>query len=359
MMHRFKAWLHKEWRHLTTLTPSDRPWQMPAAAALACGLPLAVAAAFDRLHHGLAASLGGLVFMYLPATCLPRRMRQLAVCTLGMGLAYSLGLLCHFIPWSPVPVLGLIALFATMLTRRHAVGPPGALFFVMTAAIGACTPVDVRQIPLMAGLFGLGELLACLIALVYSVIMLRYREAKPAPRHPEPTFDYIVFDSVIIGVSVSLSLALAQSFRLEKSYWVPVACLAVIQGTTLRAVWNRQVHRILGTTLGLLPAWAILALPLNPWTIAALVTVLMFIIETTVVRHYAVAAMFITPLGILLAEAAALSHTTASSLVAARFFDTAMGAFVGFLGGVCLHSPRFRKIVGNPLRWMLGVKQAE
>jgi hypothetical protein len=30
---------------------------------------------------------------------------------------------------------------------------------------------------------------------------------------------------------------------------VPVSCLAVLQGASLRAVWNRQFQRLLGTAL--------------------------------------------------------------------------------------------------------------
>lgn len=358
-MFRFKTWLHQEWRHLTAITPSDRPWQMPVAAALASGVPLAFGAAFDRLEDGLTASLSGLVFLYLPQTALRDRMKRIAACALGMAACYALGLLCHFTPWFTAPALACITMVVTLFVRRHAVAPPGSLFFIMVAAIGADTPMEIRQWPLRVGWFGSGAMLACLIALIYSLLSLRHHKLPAAPRTPRPAFDSIALDAVIIGTSVGLSVALAQLMRLEKSYWVPVACIAVIQGTTLRAVWNRQVQRIIGTTLGLLWAWAVLSLPLHPWLITALVTVLMLVIETLVVRQYMVAAMFITPLGILLAEAATLGETPAAMLVTARFFDTLLGAFVGFLGGACLHDPRFRRIGDRALRWIVAVKPRE
>jgi len=77
---------------------------------------------------------------------------------------------------------------------------------------------------------------------------------------------------------------------------------------------------------------------------------LTFVIEFTVVRHYAFATIFITPLTILLGEAATLGHGSASALIQARFFDTALGCFVGLVGGICLHSPRFRDVVGSQMR---------
>lgn len=329
---------------------------MPVAAALASGLPLVIGSSFDRLDYGLVASLGGLVFLYLPATSLPHRMIRIVVCSFALATCYALGLLSHVFPLLLVPALMFISIAATMLVRCYALGQPGSLFFVMVAAIGAYTPSNLRQMPLLVVLFSLGTLLACLIAFLYSMEILRCRKPDPLPKRPETTFDFIVFDSVIIGICVGFSLFLALALRMQKPYWVPVACLTVIQGTTLRAVWNRQLHRILGTTIGLLLAWAILALPPEKWSIAASVTMLMFLVETMVVRNYAVAAMFITPLAILLAEAATLGQAAPGALVMARFNDTVLGAVVGFLGGVCLHSLRFRRIAGDPLRRLLGAK---
>lgn len=40
----------------------------------------------------------------------------------------------------------------------------------------------------------------------------------------------------------------------------------MIQGASLRAVWTRQLHRVLGTSIGLLLAWGLLLLPLDNWT---------------------------------------------------------------------------------------------
>jgi hypothetical protein len=52
-------------------------------------------------------------------------------------------------------------------------------------------------------------------------------------------------------------------------------------------------------------AFALAALlPLTPWTVALAVTVLTLVVESLVVRHYGIAAIFITPLALLPAEGA-------------------------------------------------------
>lgn len=90
--------LADEWHEFVSVKRSDRPWEMPIAAALASGLPIFVGAAYGDLGRGLAGSLGGLVFLHLPATRLSHRMAWLMACAFGMTGSYSLGMLGHLIP---------------------------------------------------------------------------------------------------------------------------------------------------------------------------------------------------------------------------------------------------------------------
>lgn len=335
-----------EVRALTRVNSSDRLWQMPVAAALASGLPLMVGAWFDHMDYGLVSSLAGLVFLYMPPTPLSHRMVFLMACAFAMTACYTLGILSHFVPLLMMPTLVFVAVLTAMLCRFYGVGVPGSLFFIMVASIGAYSPVGILEVPLMVGLFSMGTLLAGLIAFFYSLHALRLRPAQPVPQLPPPSFESMVLEPVVFGLFVGLSLAVAQVLQLEKAYWVPVSCLAVIQGASLRAVWTKKAHRILGTSVGLVVAAGLLSLPLNNWSISLVMMALTFVIETAVVRHYAVAVVFITPLTILLAEAATLGHGSTAALVQARFFDTVLGCTMGLLGGFCLHDPRLR----GPLR---------
>jgi hypothetical protein len=349
----WRALIAAELRHLMTIQASDRIWQMPFAAALASGLPLLIGAYFNHLDYGLVASLGGMVFLYLPSTPLYHRMVSQMACAFGMAACYTLGLMSHLFPPLIVPVLVFIAILVTMVCRFYAIGPPGSLFFIMAASIGAYSPVGLLQVPLMVGLFTMGCLLACLVGFFYSLYVLRLHAPREIAPLPAPTFDFVVFDAVVIGVFVGISLAAAQAFNLQKGYWVAVSCLAVIQGASMRAAWNKQLHRVIGTSIGLLVSWGLLLLPLDKWSISLAMMAMAFVIELTVVRHYALAAVFITPLTILLAEAATLGHGSASSLIQARFFDTVLGCFIGLIGALCLHSPRFRAVVGGQMRRVL------
>ncbi len=93
-----RQYLVDEWRELARVNRSDRPWEMPVAAALANGLPIFFAASQGELGLGLAASLGGLVFLHLPATRLSHRMAWLMACAFGMTGSHALGLLGTWCP---------------------------------------------------------------------------------------------------------------------------------------------------------------------------------------------------------------------------------------------------------------------
>lgn len=117
-----RQFLAHEWRQLASANHSDRPWEMPVAAALASGLPIFIGAAFGELALVLAASLGGLVFLHLPATRLSHRMAWLMACAFGMTASHALGLLGHVVPALVIPLLVTITLssrWSSVSTRRR------------------------------------------------------------------------------------------------------------------------------------------------------------------------------------------------------------------------------------------------
>jgi uncharacterized membrane protein YccC len=342
--------IRAEYHHLTAINSSDRRWQMPFAAALSSGLPLLIGAWFGHMDYGLISSLGGMVFLYLPETPMHHRMGMLMGCTFAMIAAYTLGLAGHLLPALTALMLAVTALLVTMVCRYYHMGPPGSFFFIMAAAIAGNSPGGVLDVPLKVGLLTLGSLLASLIAFIYSLAMRRTQAPRPIPPRPAPTFDFVVLDALFIAVFVGVSQAVAQLLEMHQPYWVPISCLAVMQGMTLRAVWTKQIHRLIGTVGGLFLAWGLLLLPLNDWTVSLVMIALAFMIELLIVRHYALAAIFITPLTILLVEAATFGQIPASTLIAARFWDTALGCLVGLIGGACLHSPAIRGAVERLLK---------
>lgn len=318
---------------------------MPVAAALASCGPLWLGAGLGHLDRGLVAAMGGLLFLYLPATPWGSRMATLGTQGLSMVGCYAVGELARQLSGGTVPLLALLAAGVCLQCRRHRVGPPGALFFVLPACVAAYAPAQGPDSGLRLALFAAGAVWAWGVAAAYSLDQLRRRPPAQAARGPALAAEPLLYDALILGWLVGLSLLLAQWLGLARPYWAPVSCL-VVQGATLRLTWDRQLQRLLGTGLGMLLAWGLLQRPLDAWTLCALMTLLTIAAETAIVRHYGLAVVFITPLTIFLAEAAHLGDTAPAVLVQTRFWGTLLGCWVGLAGAGLLHSTRCRQACG-------------
>jgi uncharacterized membrane protein YccC len=147
---------------------------------------------------------------------------------------------------------------------------------------------------------------------------------------------------MMIALATALALGAALGLGIEKPYWAPISALAIIQVASLRSVWTRQAHRIIGTGLGVVLAWGLLALAPGPWAVVGIIGGLTMVIEVAVVRHYGMASVFITPLAILLAEAPSLPLPAPGLVALARFEDTLVGCAAAVLVGLAMHAPRLR-----------------
>lgn len=347
---RLWEFLCQEFRALLSWQRSDRPWQLPFAAAVASGAPVAAGAYLELPLAGALGAVAGLSFLYLPATGLHHRIPVIMACAFAMVSSYALGLASHVVPGATIPVIACLTAAALLFCKAQAVIPPGPIFMVMTAAIAAFSPApDFAAAVQNLGFFVLGCIWACAVALIYSACILRHHD--PVHEFPPTLADLEValVDAVITGLFVGASLAIATALGLERAYWVPVSCLAVMQGVTLRASWRRNVNRILGTALGVGLTWLLLPFLTNDWILFLAVALLTFLIETAVVRHYAFAAIFITPLTILLAERTGADSVSAALLMQTRLIDTVIGALVGLVGAFCLHNQNTRRIAKNGL----------
>ena len=255
---RVRALARTEWTHLTQINASDRPWQMPLAAALASGLPLMVGAWFGHMGYGLISSLGGLAFLYLPDTPLSHRMITLMACANGMSACYALGVISHFFPLLMTPAFTYMAILVTMVCRFYRLPPPGSVFFIMAASIGMYTPGVVDEVPLKVGLFVMGGLLACLVAFFFSFTRCGSRRRSSRSRRQSRLS--------ISSCSISSLSAHSSAFRWRSRrrcsssgpIGFPISSSPWSRASSLRAVWNRQVPARLQAGIGLLLTWGLL-----------------------------------------------------------------------------------------------------
>ncbi|WP_317933147.1 FUSC family protein [Halioxenophilus sp. WMMB6] len=322
---------------------------------LAIAGPVVLGAWLGQFELGVAASIGGLVSTYLRQTPLSHRMVTMAVVTVGFCAAFTLCLLVAFSPWLMVAALGLVAFWATFVCRYFTVPPPGSFFFILVAAIAGAQPFDLALLTERTGLLLLGCLAACALALTYSLLQLLAGHSNGV--QPAETTDVrvvaIFLESATIALFIAISYLLALGLGFDNPYWAPISCAAILQGASFRAVWQRNVHRVVGTAIGMGLAWAVFQLHPSPWGLALLMVVLSFVIEWLVTRNYGLAVIFITPLTIILAEAKSASLDT-NTVILLRMVDVLLGSSVGYLGGWLLHRQQWYAGLEQRLARMIG-----
>lgn len=334
-----------EIRSLLGFNKTDRPWHLPLSAGISLSGPLFVGAYFGNMHLAAIASMAGMLFLYTLKTPLYHRMAVLMACGFGLIACFIFGGLSHFAPHLTPLVLCIITILVTMTIRFYKINTPGNFFFIMTATIATFLPFKTTGLIEVSGYFVLGTIWAFMVAFLYSLSTIKTSKIEDIKEIKYDGFDNVIVDSAILGIFVGLSVFVAQIAGFDRPYWVPISTLAILQGMTLRSKWTRQIHRILGTGVGIVLAYFLLTLNLTNLQIAFLVGILGFLIELTVVRNYGVAAIFITPMTVYMAEMSGVISGGATTLIMARLEDIVLGSVIGFIGGLCLHNLKFRKII--------------
>lgn len=342
--------IKRELTQLLRFNPSVKKWQLCMVLALCTGIPLFIGTYFGHFEYGVISSIGGMAALYMQRTPLIHRMVVLMCVSAGMSSSFFLGLLAAHFPYILVVSMMAISILVTVLCRFFSVPPPANFFFIMPAAIAAFIPHQIDQIPTMVGLTFLGSLFAAVLIFFYSLISLRINPETGDLPQIQKDFDIVIVDSVIIGIFAGLAVLIAQIIGLQKPYWVALSCLAVMQGMTFSAVWSRHLQRIVGTLLGLFLTWLLLSFNGNLWFYCVCLTILSFLVEYLIARNYGVATIFITPLTLFLAEYAQ-KNADPVLLMDARLYDTLLGAFIGLIAGLVIHSKRMKA----PLRKLLHI----
>lgn len=352
---RIKILLSGELSHLLTVNRSKRPWHMPIIAAIAISFPVFVGAYFDALPSGIKASLGAMVILNTPLVGkLPYRLVTVMAWGFAMSLCFALGLMAQHIPALILPIFTLMAFGVVILGRYYRQPPPAGLFILMAGAIALFIPLPLEDILPATGLVMLGSGFAIVLSLLYSLFLLATR-----PSTPTPTYSYepdTIAESIIVAGFVSLALFITLVLNLSNPYWAAVSCFLIIQGIHLRTVWIKQIHRLLGTMVGVGLAGWMLSWNLSIWGVALTVLIMMLFIENLVDRHYGLAVIFITPLTIFIAEYGSglpFSEQGYQVVMRARLYDTAIGCLVGLAGGVVMHSTNLRVPLRRMENWLL------
>ncbi|WP_422742618.1 FUSC family protein [Mycobacterium sp. WMMD1722] len=130
-----------------------------------------------------------------------------------------------------------------------------------------------------------------------------------------------------VAVGVPLAGLGAAAFGVDRAYWAMAAAVLVLhQGADLVRTVRRGAERLLGTWIGLGVAALVLLTHPHGLALAAVLAVLTFVIELLVVRHYALASVFITASALTIATG--VRQVDVGHLLLSRGLDTLIGCAV-------------------------------
>src|SRR5690606_29572039 len=220
----------------------------------------------------------------------------------------------------------------------------------MIASIAITMPTHYEDVSSSIGNFAIGVMIATVIALLYSFVVLNKVSDAPNVMVVRKNRYVNITESVIFSVMVAIALLVGILLELDNPYWVPTSCMAVMQGINTKHIWTRAMQRVLGTFIGLGLTWLILEMNITVLGICISILLLQIIVEFLVVRNYAIAAMFITTLTILMAEPNISLLETPDHLMVSRFFDILIGSIIGAIGGWFLYNEKIHYFTKKQVR---------
>jgi len=144
--------------------------------------------------------------------------------------------------------------------------------------------------------------------------------------------DSIVFvNSLRYGIVLSISAIVAFEFPFTRPYWITLSCAAVMCGSTIMATFHRAIQRSVGTIIGILVATVILSFNPEGYMIVLVNMCLTALVELSISKNYALAAVFITPNAMLIAENSTKIYNT-PYFATARITDIVVGSAIGLIG---------------------------
>ncbi|KQR39300.1 FUSC family protein [Microbacterium sp. Leaf159] len=324
---------------LFALAPKRGPrWHLATQAALGIAVPIAVMTLIGEPSLGYIAASGAFTVLFAGTAPVIDRARILPFVAAGLVASATLGVALSANAWLVSIGVVVVAIVSAALAFGFRLGPPGPLFFVLVFGLSAHVIASSPIAPLVyIAALAAGCLFSYLVAMAplllprsRRITARPLRELLPGPAFTPDSRMLLMRVAIVAVIGVLLGLVIDPT----RTYWIVGSAVAVIGvAAARRAAVQRGLHRMLGTVVGA-GVYALLALlhPSGLW-LALLLGALQFTIELVVVRHYALALVFITPL-VLLLTGAATGDIGSMDVAFERIVDTVVGAALGAASGL-------------------------
>ena len=322
---------------ITRFHPRQREWTVALRATLSVVIPLVVLHAVDRLDWSLYAAFGSMASLYGRNFALPARLRMQLEAGLSLIAAILIGVCVGLSParaWLAIPVLAVAATVLAIVAHRRGWHPGGVIFQVF--AIGGVSASERTAADFVPALTISAATVAFVLLLttVASLPAHLWRRrggmtitvsTSPAPADaPDwPWHHYVIR----YGLGIALAGLIATAVGIGHPYWAMVSVTVPLAAASGRGRTVRGIQRVIGTLLGVMITWAVLAFEPSPIVLIIVIGLAQAGAELFIGRNYVFALLFITPLALCMVQ---LGHPApVTQLIADRAIETVLGVAVG------------------------------
>lgn len=300
-----------------------------ARAAVSVAVPLLSLIALDRLEWAAPCAFGALVVIYARATERRHGNVQLMQAGIALVLSVTLGTIAamtsHPTAWLVVggSLLAAATVFVADLLEWK---PPAATFTLFGFSVCAMTPDATWRTVWISAIL-------CAACAAFAILVCNVGPRGPGTRTRRLTAREHLAEAstrrhVIRNLVAPLATgAVAVALDLGHPYWGMVASVVPLTAPTLLTMAHRGTHRIIGTLTGVVIAGAFLLLEPSATMLVVGIIVCQIAAELLVLRHYALALTFITPLALLMGQI--VHPMSTSDLVVQRTIETVLGVAIG------------------------------
>ena len=308
-------------------------------AALCTAIPMIIGYFSGNMSIGTFGAIGAFVFLSYENIPLAKLMQKYIFIALAMLAGCFLGMMATFVPWTIPLLLALVSMAGTLVFRILNVPSPGAFFIVMVTAMGTGMHPDAKQIPTDILFVALGALVSLLVGLSVAWIIQNLGNQPPKQNkltvqdhifHTLKNDNDLLISTLHVGMTMFLASYIGQSIGIGNPYWIVISCFAVLQPRELKSVFTRNLQRIMGTFIGLGIGGLILSLQLELKYTIVVIIILNLLIEYCMVRNYAIANFFTTPMALMLSNLSRGQFI--QDLVKYRLLGVLIGSIIAVLG---------------------------
>ena len=329
----------KHLRDLFALAPAHNDHHVALRCGVGVGVPLLLLLVLGRVDLAIFATFGAFTGIYgrnePHRARLGHQLRAGALMLLVVTAAVASARL-HPDAWDIVAGTSLVAGLASLAAGLWRLRPAGSLFHIF--AYGAIASMPAHPPAWQALLTAVCTVVFALMLGQLGMLSRRHRTGwqRPArPRFSPAQRRALAADAGLHLLAAAVAGCIATALGIGHNYWAMVAATVPLVGQTVRSRMFRGVQRVLGTFAGLLVTALILWPGLEPWQMAVVIALLQFAAEMFVLRQYALAQVFVTPLALVSTELARPSDPAV--LLQDRAVETVIGAAVGMAVVLALH----------------------